>query len=68
MWYKTHTQTNTDTHLLFGKFDFLQIIFSVNVDLSNVATESQQGPNEEREVSNRGQADRKSEDALIFGR
>lgn len=38
----------THTHLLLGKFDFLQIIFSVNVDLSDVATESKQGPDEER--------------------
>lgn len=33
------------THLHFGKFDFLQVVFSVNVDLSDVAAESQQGPN-----------------------
>lgn len=68
MWYKLQTHTHTHRHLLFGKFDFLQIIFSVNVDLSNVATESEQGPNEEREVSNRGQTNVKSEDTRIFGR
>lgn len=34
--------------LLFGKFDFLQVIFSVNVDLGDVATESEQGPDREK--------------------
>lgn len=38
----------TKAPLLFGKFDFLQVVFSVNVDLSDVAPESEQGPDRGR--------------------
>lgn len=40
-------------NLLFGKFNFLQIVLSVNIDLSNMASKSQQGPEDEREILNR---------------
>lgn len=37
-------------NLLSGKFDFLQIVRSVNIDLSNMASESQQRPEDKRGI------------------
>lgn len=40
-------------NLLFWKFDLLQIFLSVNVNLSNMASKRQQGPDDESGILNR---------------
>lgn len=39
-----------NTNLLFWKFDLLQIVLSVNINLSNMASKRQQGPDDESEI------------------
>ena len=37
-------------NLLFGKFDFLQIVLSMNINLGNMASKCQQGSEDKRET------------------